>query len=74
MNENTEDIRFEDALSELEEIVRKMENGNLSLDESLELFEHGIALTRLCSSKLKYAEQKIEKLVAESGIEEIEVK
>lgn len=57
-----EDIKFEDALLELEEIVRKIESGDHSLDESLELFERGITLTRHCSSKLESARQKIEKL------------
>jgi exodeoxyribonuclease VII small subunit len=71
--ENKDEVKFEDALSELESIVKKMENGNLSLDESLGLFEHGIALTRLCSSKLEHAGHKIEKLVEENMIEKMEI-
>ena len=67
------DINLEDALAELEDITWKIEEGDLSLDESLALFEQGIALTRLCSSKLETARQKIEKLVEENKTEEMEI-
>ncbi len=67
------DTRFEDALHELEEIVKKIENGEHSLEENLEFFERGIALTRQCSSKLDAATQRIKKLVDENGIEEMEI-
>ena len=56
----TEDIKFEDALSKLESIVEKLESGDLSLDESLEAFEEGIRLSRICSKRLDEAERKIE--------------
>jgi len=68
-----DDIHLEDALAELEDITRKIEQGDQSLDESLALFERGIALTRLCSSKLETARQKIEKLVDENKTEEMEL-
>lgn len=68
-----DDTRFEDALSELEEIVRKIESGEYCLEENLELFERGIALTRQCSSKLDAAAQRIRKLAAEDVIEEMEI-
>ncbi len=68
-----DDINLEDALAELEDITNKIEEGDLSLDESLALFEQGIALTRLCSSKLETARQKIEKLVEENKTEEMEI-
>lgn len=51
---------FEQALDELEQLVEKMESGDLSLDESLASFERGIALTRTCQQSLKAAEQKVE--------------
>ncbi|MBW6519024.1 MAG: exodeoxyribonuclease VII small subunit [ANME-2 cluster archaeon] len=75
MNADTDkdDIHLEDALAELEDITRKIEQGDQSLDESLALFERGIALTRLCSSKLETARQKIEKLVDENKTEEMEL-
>ncbi len=55
--------KFEDALSRLEEIVHKMEEGDLSLDESLKVFEEGIKLVRLCSKKLDEAERRIDILM-----------
>ena len=72
-NTNNDDARFEDALHELEEIVTKIESGEHSLEENLELFERGIALTRQCSSKLDAVTQRIKKLVDENGIEEMEM-
>ncbi|HOK57998.1 MAG TPA: exodeoxyribonuclease VII small subunit [Methanothrix sp.] len=53
---------LESALDELEKIVRELESGRLSLDESLELFERGIRLVRICSSKIENAERRIESL------------
>lgn len=49
-------------MNELEEIVRELESGRLSLDESLELFERGVRLVRICSSKIESAERRIESL------------
>ena len=60
--------RFEEALQELESIVQRLEDGNLSLDDSLSLFEEGIKLSRLCAQRLDEAEKKIELLLKdESG-------
>ena len=56
-------INFEDSLRDLENLVRQMEQGDLSLEESLKAFEAGIKLTRECNSKLDEAEQKISLLV-----------
>jgi exodeoxyribonuclease VII small subunit len=55
--------KFEEALQELEMIVQRLEDGNLSLDESLSLFEEGIKLSRLCSQRLDEAEKKVEILL-----------
>jgi len=61
---------FESSLAELEEIVSKMEQGELSLEESLNAFEKGIKLTKDCQKSLQSAEQKINKLVEkEKGFE-----
>jgi exodeoxyribonuclease VII small subunit len=54
---------FENALKRLEEIIQRLESGELSLDESLKLFEEGIELSRLCTKKLSEAESKVEKLI-----------
>jgi exodeoxyribonuclease VII small subunit len=58
---------FERALAELERIVEKLEQGELSLDESLQQFERGVQLTRACQTALKQAEQKVEILLRKSG-------
>jgi exodeoxyribonuclease VII small subunit len=57
---------FETALKRLEEIVKKLEGGDLSLDSSLELFEEGIQLSRLCHLKLGQAERRVEILLKNS--------
>jgi exodeoxyribonuclease VII small subunit len=62
---------FEKSLKELEALVAKMEQGNLSLEESLQHFERGIQLTRTCQQALKEAEQKVEILLKKSGQEDI---
>jgi exodeoxyribonuclease VII small subunit len=58
---------FEKSLAELEQIVDRMEQGELSLDESLKQFERGIALTRSCQTALQQAEQKVEILLRKTG-------
>ena len=52
-------MSFEENLKELENIVQRLEGGNVSLDEMLELFQQGIARTKECNAQLKNAEQKI---------------
>lgn len=56
-------MSFEKKLTRLEEIVKNMEGGELSLDDSLKLFEEGIKLSRDCNKELTEAEQKVQKLV-----------
>lgn len=51
---------FESALKTLEDIVGKLENGDLTLERSLELFEEGVKISRFCSSRLEDAERKVE--------------
>ena len=58
---------FEKALEELEELVSSMEDGELSLEGSLQAFEKGIKLTRECQAALKKAEQKVRILINENG-------
>ena len=55
-------IHFEQSVSELEEIVKQLEKGELTLEESLKQFEKGIGLARRCQTVLNEAEQKIETL------------
>jgi exodeoxyribonuclease VII small subunit len=58
---------FEESLSELEQLIERMEQGNLPLEESLQLFERGVQLTRSCQKSLKEAEQKVSILLEENG-------
>ncbi|HXB54546.1 MAG TPA: exodeoxyribonuclease VII small subunit [Vicinamibacteria bacterium] len=62
----TEPPSFEEGLKQLEEIVQKLEKGELALEESLRLYEEGIHLSRLCHAKLEEAEGKIEILMKDA--------
>ena len=67
VKENQTDFNFENALENLEEIVSSMENGELTLEDSLKAFEKGIKLTRECQGALRDAEQKVRVLLNENG-------
>ena len=54
-----ENFVYEDAMNELSTIISKLQNGNVSLDESLELYTRGVKLASLCDAKIKEVEQKI---------------
>ncbi len=58
---------FETAMRDLEELVARLEQGDLPLEESLAAFERGVMLTRACQSALKEAEQKVEILLKKAG-------
>lgn len=60
-------LQFEESLAELEQLVERMEQGNLPLEESLKLFERGVQLARGCQKALKEAEQKVQILLEEKG-------
>ncbi|MDP1929893.1 MAG: exodeoxyribonuclease VII small subunit [Gammaproteobacteria bacterium] len=60
-------FNFEESLANLESLVSAMENGALSLEESLQAFEKGIRLTRECQAALQKAEQKVQILIDENG-------
>lgn len=61
------EFNFEEALEELERLVSSMEEGELSLEDSMKAFEKGIKLTRECQTALQKAEQKVQILLNESG-------
>jgi len=63
---------FETAMRDLEELVERLEQGDLPLEESLAAFERGVMLTRACQSALKEAEQKVEILLKRAGEPAIE--
>lgn len=56
---------FEEAMQRLEEITQNLENGDLSLEDSIGVFEEGMKLSKFCTKKLEEAEKKVTKLVKE---------
>ncbi|MBI4005288.1 MAG: exodeoxyribonuclease VII small subunit [Gammaproteobacteria bacterium] len=72
MPKKRNDIDFEKALEELEALIVKMEQGNLSLEESLRYFERGIALTKTCQKALSEAEQKVQILLEKDGKQKLQ--
>ena len=71
-NKNGSDFNFEKSLDELNQIVSKMERGELPLEDSLQYFEQGIGLIRQCQQALKTAEQKVAILTQQAGTETLE--
>ena len=64
---NGKNQTFETSLKELEKIVRRLENGDLPLEESLKLFEDGVRLSRECQERLNQAERRIEVLLKDEN-------
>ena len=62
-------MKFEEAMQELEETVKKLEGGKITLEESMELFEKGVTLSRTCQKLLGEAQLKVTKLIAENDTE-----
>ena len=60
-------MKFEEGIKRLEEIVEKLEKGDLLLEDSLKLFEEGIKLTRLLNQKLNETEKKVEMLIKDEN-------
>lgn len=71
VRKSTKTPGFEQSLKELESLVEKMEQGDLSLEDSLSHFERGVQLSRACQTALKEAEQKVEILMQKNGQDEI---
>ena len=65
------DLSFESAYEELESIVEKLESGELSLEESVTLFERGRLLSEHCQTLLDAAELRVSKLTADGNLEEL---
>ncbi len=72
MSAPTQTPNFEQALQELERLVERMEQEELSLEESLKHFERGVELTRTCQQALREAEQKVQILMEKDRQAEIE--
>lgn len=67
MVNNIEKLSFEQALAELEQIVKTLESGNIELDKSIVQYERGEKLKQYCSQKLQEAEQRVEKISLSNG-------
>lgn len=65
-------MKFEEAMKELEETVKKLENVDTTLDEAMDLFEKGVSLTKTCRKLLGEAQLKVTKLVGGAEKEEVE--
>ena len=63
---------FESSLNELEQLVERLERGDLPLDEALKTFERGVELTRHCQTSLKAAQQKVDILLKRNGQPDVE--
>tara|TARA_Y100001949_G_C15906248_1_gene294831 strand:+ start:575 stop:820 length:246 start_codon:yes stop_codon:yes gene_type:complete len=68
-NNKKKSLNFESTLSEIEKIIDSLEEGNLSLEDSIEAYEKGISLTKACQKMLADAELKIKKLSSKEGEE-----
>ena len=62
-------VKFEEAMKQLEETVTRLESGEVSLDEAMELFEKGVSLSKTCQKLLSEAQLKVTKLIAENDSE-----
>jgi exodeoxyribonuclease VII small subunit len=62
-NKGQSDKKFESALEELESVVEQLESGDLSLEDSLAVFEKGVGLVKYCNQKLSEVEKKVEVLI-----------
>lgn len=67
MSNVAQEFEFETALEQLEQLVNQMESGQLTLEQSLQAFEQGVALTRRCQQTLSQAEQRVKLLVEQNG-------
>ncbi|MBR6993189.1 MAG: exodeoxyribonuclease VII small subunit [Methanobrevibacter sp.] len=62
-----EELSFEESLEQLEEIVNKLESGNVPLDDAIDEFTKAMNLVKLCNAKLNNAEEAIAKIVKDNG-------
>ena len=67
LNKKIEDLTYEDAFDRLQKITELLENGNVSLDDSIKYYEQGILLKDYCEKKLQNAEMKIRTVINKPG-------
>ena len=68
LDKKLDDLTYEDAFNRLQKITELLENGNVSLDDSIKYYEQGILLKNFCEKKLKNAEMKIKNVLDKSEI------
>jgi len=73
MNNDVDELKFEEALAKLDEIVNQLEEGELTLEQSLSLFEQGQLLAGRCADLLEKAELKVEALTGDGEIVDLDV-
>ena len=66
-----DNITFEQAMSRLEEIIAALENNQISLEKSVDLFQEGIKLSKICSDKLAGIEDKVAKILVDGKLEDL---
>jgi exodeoxyribonuclease VII small subunit len=66
-NEQMENLSFEEAMKQLEEIVEKLEEGDVPLEKAINYYQEGMKLSKLCSEKLNKVEVQMEQIVNEKG-------
>lgn len=66
-------LTFEQALEKLEEVVKKLENKEISLDDAVKLYNEGLELSKVCYEQLKESEKLVVKKMTELGLEDMEV-
>ena len=68
-----DNITFEHAMSRLEEIIAALENNQISLEKSVDLFQEGIKLSKICSDKLAGIEDKVAKILVDGKLEDLKI-
>ncbi len=67
MDEDKKELSFEEAMAELEELVQKLDEGELGLEESLEIYERAVVLRDLCRERLEAYDRRVRKLMEKDG-------
>jgi exodeoxyribonuclease VII small subunit len=66
-------LSFEEAFKKLEQIADRLENGDITLDESMDVFEEGMALIKVCNERLEKAETRLKKLIKDEDGFQLEI-
>lgn len=67
MSEHEQEKTFEEAMGEMEKIVERLEQGDVPLEEAIDLFQKGMTLSKTCHQKLRKVEEKMDQILQEDG-------